>query len=306
MNGDFPSLTIFIPTKDRKSDLLECLSSLQQLDYPKNRLEIIIWDNNSNDGTEEVVKIKLSEMEKESWLKLQIIKSPDNIGPYLPYNEVLLKRENSTDYILGIDDDVVLEEQTLKKMIEAVKLHQNAGILGGRIVYHDFPDKTVQSAGFINWWLGKYRSLTTSELKECDYVIGCGWLINRKLFQEIGGFDKDYFTMHWEMDFCARVKKKGYKIFYQPEAVIKHKISPQRKRDGLYYLYRNKLLLIKKNASLFQKITSLSLYAILWLPKILFDSIIINKGIDINEFKIIFKAFFDGITGRVGKQDMNI
>lgn len=301
MNNNFPPLTIFIPTRNRKNDLLECLTSLQNLDYPKERLEIIIWDNNSNDGTEEAVKTKFSKMEKEGWLKLQIIKSPDNIGPYLPYNEVLLKRENSTEYILGIDDDVVLEEKSLQKMVEVFRLQPSVGIVGGCIINYEFPEKTVYSAGFINWWFGKYRSINSIILKECDYVIGCGWLIDRKIFHELGGFDKDYFTMHWEMDFCTRVKKKGFKIIYQPEAIIKHKIKSQRKRNGLYYLYRNKLLLIKKNASILQKITSFSLYTILWLPKILFDSIIINKGIDINEFKVIFKAFFDGITGRFGK-----
>ena len=137
--------------------------------------------------------------------------------------------------------------------------------------------------------------------KECDYVIGCGWLIRRKLFQEIGGFDPDYFTMHWEMDFCAKVKKRGYRIFYQPGAVIKHKISPKRKRDGLYYLYRNKLLLIKKNAPLPQKATSLLFYALFWLPRIMLDSIIVNKRINIEEIRVILRAYLDGLTGKAGK-----
>jgi GT2 family glycosyltransferase len=305
MNNAYPLITIFIPTQNRKSDLLECLHSLQKLDYPKERLEIIVWDNCSHDGTAEAIETKFQEMEKEGWLNLQIIKSQENIGPYVPYNEALLKEEGSTEYILGIDDDVVLEEQSLKKMIGVVNLQDNVGIVGGCIVYYDFPDKTVTSAGFINGWLGKYRSLTASELRECDYVIGCGWLINRKLFQEIGGFDPDYFTMHWEMDFCVRAKKKGYKVFYQPQAKIRHKISQQKKRDGLYYLYRNKLLFIIKNAPFFQKITSLLLYSLFWPPKILIDSIIKNKGINIKEIKIILKAVSDGITGKAGKQDIN-
>ena len=305
MTNNYPFITIFIPTRNRKSDLLECLSSLQKLDYPKEKLEIIIWDNCSNDGTAEAIETEFREMEKEGWLKLQIIKSQENIGPYVPYNEALLKENGSTEYILGIDDDVVLEEQSLKKMIGVVNLQDNVGIVGGCIVYYDFPDKTVISAGSINWWLGKYYGISSSDLIECDYVIGCGWLINRKLFQEIGGFDPDYFTMHWEMDFCACVKKNHYKIFYQPEAKIRHKISPQKKRDGLYYLYRNKLLFIIKNAPFFQKITSLSLYSLFWLPRILLDSITANKGINLKEIKIIWQAVFDGAAGKVGKQNIN-
>lgn len=305
MNNNYPLITIFIPTQNRKSDLLECLHSLERLDYPKGNLEIVIWDNCSHDGTAEAIETEFGKMEKEGWLNLRIIKSRENIGPYVPYNEALLKEESLTEYILGIDDDVVLEEQSLKKMVEVVNLQDNVGIVGGCIVYYDFPDKTVTSAGFINGWLGKYRSLAASELKECDYVIGCGWLICRKLFQEIEGFDPDYFTMHWEMDFCVRVKKKGYKIFYQPEAKIRHKISSQKKRSGLYYLYRNKLLFIIKNAPFFQKITSLLLYSLFWLPRILLDSITANKGINREEIKIIWQALCDGASGKVGKQNIN-
>lgn len=304
MNEDHLFVSIFVPTMNRKNDLLECLCSLQQLDYPKDRLEIIVWDNNSTDGTQEATKIKFEEMAEEGWFKLQLIENPTNIGPCFPYNEVLSRLYNGSEYILGIDDDVFLEKESLQKMIEVVRLQKNVGVVGGRIVYYDFPDKTVPTAGFINWWLGIYRSLTSIMLQECDYVIGCGWLINKKIFGEVAGVDKDYFTMHWEMDFCARVKREGYKIVYQPGAIIRHKISLKSKRSGLYYLFRNKLLLIKKNATPLQKLTSLTLYSFFWLPKIVLDSLVVNKGINAKEIKIILKAVYHGVIGKVGKQEV--
>lgn len=296
-------VSIVIPTMNRKNDLLECLSSIQQLDYSKDRMEILIWDNASNDGTSEAVKLKFKQMAKEGWKNLQIIESPTNIGPYLPYNEVLPRLDSASQYILGIDDDVVLEKESLQKMIEVVRLQQDAGIVGGRIVYYDFPEKTIPSAGWINWWLGKFIDLNTGELTECDYIIGCCWLINKNIFSEVGGFDRDYFTMHWEMDFCSRVQRRGFKIYYQPEAKIKHKIPLKRKRTGIYYLYRNKLLLIKKNATFLQKLTSFALYCFFWLPKIILNSLIANRGVNVKEIKEIIKGIYHGVIGKVGKQE---
>ena len=301
---DLPFVSVIIPTMNRKSDLLECLASLQKIDYPKNRVELLVWDNNSSDGTAEAVKSKFQEMDHEGWSNLQLIESDINLGVYIPYNKVRLKIDERCRYIFGLDDDVIVSKNCLKSMLEIFKLKTSPAIVGAKIVHYDDPSKVAQSAGFINWWLGKFKSLQSYErLIECDYVIGCGWLIDKKVFEDVGGFDRYYFTMHWEMDFCSRVKKHGYKIFYQPEATIRHKIPLKTKRDGLYYLYRNKLLLIKKNATFLQKLTSLTLYAFLWLPKILLDSLVVNKGINGKEIKVILKAVYHGIIGKVGKED---
>jgi rhamnosyltransferase len=78
--------------------------------------------------------------------------------------------------------------------------------------------------------------------------------LNKKVFVELGGFDADYYIGHWEVDYCLRAKKKGFRIIYEPEAVAKHKIplkaTPTPKR--IYYLFRNKLLMLRKNPTLFE------------------------------------------------------
>ncbi|MEW6614147.1 MAG: glycosyltransferase family 2 protein [Thermodesulfobacteriota bacterium] len=304
MNEDYPFTSIFIPTMNRKSDLLECLASLQKIDYPKNRMELLIWDNGSSDGSAEAVKLKFKEMYREGWANLQLIESNINLGSYVPYNRFLLKTNDKSQYIFGLDDDVVVSENCLKNLLKVFKLETSAAVVGAKIIHYDNPSKIAESAGFINWWFGKFKPLQSYEkLVECDYVIGCGWLINREVLNEVGGFDEDYFLFHWEMDFCSGVQKHGYKIFYQPEAIIRHKIPPKAKRDGLYLLYRNKLILIKKNATFLQKLTSLTLYSFLWPPKIILDSLVVNKGINAKEVKIILKAVYHGIIGKTVKED---
>lgn len=301
---NLPFISVIIPTMNRKNDLLECIASIQELDYPENRIELIIWDNGSTDGTPEAVKSRVNEMAHRGFSKMEVIKSPENLGPYIPYNKVGSTLNKKSKYILGLDDDVVLDKDCLKRLIEITKLDPSAGVVGCRINYYDSPEKTFPGVGRINWWLGKFIDVEKDKLTKCDYVIGCCWLIDKDIFNAVGGFDKDYFTMHWEIDFCCRVQKKGFNIYYQPEAIVKHKIPLKGKREGLYYLYRNKLILIRKNATLLQKLTSLTLYTLFWLPKIILQSMMVNKGVNSKEIKTILKAAYHGIIGKTGRQEI--
>lgn len=300
---EYPFVSIVIPTLNRKMDIVECLDSIQNLDYPKNRIELFVWDNGSTDGTLEAVKSKDEKMIHRGFSKVEIIKSRENLGPYVPYNQVQSRLSGESQYILGLDDDVVLDRDCLVRLIEVARIDPCAGVVGAGIRYFDFPDKTIISGGWINWWLGRFVDLSIDKLTKCDYVIGCCWLIDRNIFNMVGGFDEDYFTMQWEMDFCSRVQKRGFNIYYQPEAIVKHKVPLGGKRAGLYYQFRNKLLLIKKNASLLQKLTSLTLYALFWLPKIILQSLMVNKGINDTEIRIILKAAYHGIIGKTGRQE---
>jgi hypothetical protein len=129
-------------------------------------------------------------------------------------------------------------------------------------------------------------------------------LIRKSVIDEIGGFDPDFFTSHAEVDFCLRAKRKGYKILYYPGVSVRHRVSKggTRTPDRVYYVYRNKLFVIKKNAPLPQKWISLGLYALFWLPKAILDSILRNKRTDSQELKIIFRATMDGWLSKGGKR----
>jgi hypothetical protein len=141
---------------------------------------------------------------------------------------------------------------------------------------------------------------------ECDYVVGCCMLIKEKVISDLKGFDRDYYTSHGEVDFCLRAKKKGYKIFYDPGVIVRHNVAigGTKTPERIYYLYRNKLLVIRKNASLLQKVTSFPLYTIFWIPKMIMDSILFHRGIRLDEWLVMFKAVRHAIINRVGKVDL--
>ncbi len=300
-------ISIVIPTLNMSDDIIRCLDYIKKLDYPKKHVEIIVWDNGSTDGTQAGVSQAFREMGKdEDWKGLNLIKSEENLGVYTSRDELFKTISPETEYVLSLDDDVFLPSDSLKILVKYLQDHSNAGIIGPRTVYDMKPNETAHGAGFVNLWVGRYRDIDTGSLAECDYVIGCCMLIKKEVISELKGFDRDYYTSHGEVDFCLRAKKKGYKIFYDPNIIVRHNVEAggTKTLERIYYLYRNKLLVIRKNASLLQKMTSFPLYTIFWIPKMIMDSIRFHRSIKLDEWLVMLKAVRHAITNHVGKVDL--
>jgi GT2 family glycosyltransferase len=304
MTSPYPFVSILIPTRNNEKDLVDCLGSIKALDYDLGRIEIIIWDNNSSAEGKEKIKSVLSDLSRERMLRTEFIENTANYGVYTSRDELIKRISPDTEFVLSIDDDVILPSQLFRDLFPLFQQDKSIGIIGPRTVYDDTPSETAHGAGFVNWWLGHYSTKDARASLDCEYVIGCCMLIRKSVIDEIGGFDPDYYTSHGEVDFCLRAKKKGYKIIYYPGVSVRHRVSKggTRTPDRVYYVYRNKLFVIKKNAPLAQKWISLGLYALFWLPKAILDSIIRNKRTDSQELKIIFKATMDGWLSKGGKR----
>lgn len=302
MNDILPHVSLFIPTFNDRTDLLPCLELIRRLNYPKHKMEIIIWDNASADDTVEMVQKRFSEMEKDGWLRLKLIEWNNNEGTYIPYNLGLKHLSPQSQYILGLDADVELSENVLISLISAAQEDRVAAV-GARSVYYDNPSLTAHGAGLVNQWTGLYSEKDPEARIECDYVIGCCWLLNRSIFESLGGFDPDYYINHWEVDYCLRAKKKGYRILYEPRAIARHKIPPDGtlNPERLSYLYRNKVMLIKKTFHPPEKWLALTCNLTLGLPKAIVDSFRRNKGYNGTEMKMILRAFHDGWLNRTGQ-----
>jgi GT2 family glycosyltransferase len=299
-----PNISILIPTRNNETDLLDCLRSIENLDYPLYKIELIIWDNNSRPESKLKTKDFIIAMTKKDFVNIRFIENTSNFGVYTSRDELCKRVTNDTQFVLSIDDDVILPANLLNELIPNFQNDSSVGIIGPRTVFDNEPSQTAHGAGFVNWWLGRYTDVDTMNMMECDYVIGCCMLINKSVIEEIGGFDLDYYTSHGEVDFCIKAKQKGYKTLYCPKVVVRHRVdrggtkTPERR----YYLYRNKIFLIKKNAPIPQKWVSLFLYSLFWLPKNILDSIIRNSGFDYNEVKIMIKAMKDGWLNKTGKR----
>ncbi len=300
-------ISIVIPTLNMREDIIRCLDSIKKLDYPKKYVEIIVWDNGSTDGTLAEVGKSFREMEKdEDWKGLNIVQSEENLGVYTSRDELFKSISPETEYVLSIDDDIFLPCNSLKVLVKYLQNNSDAGIIGPRTVYDMKPNETAHGAGFVNLWVGRYTDIDTGSLVECDYVIGCCMLIKREVVSALKGFDRDYYTSHGEVDFCLRAKRKGYKIFYDPDIIVRHNVARggTKTLERIYYLYRNKLLVIRKHASPLQKVITLPLYTIFWIPKMITDSVRFHRGIKLEEWLVMFKAVGHAIINRVGKVDL--
>ena len=299
-------VAIVIPTLNMRDDIIKCLGSIRNLDYPKKNIEVIIWDNGSTDGTQTEVNKIFKEMEEDGCKRLKIIQSDENLGVYTSRDELFKRVNVHTDYVLSIDDDVFLPRDCLTVLMKILQDYSDAGVIGPRTVYDMKPDETAHGAGFVNLWLGKFSDVDVNRSIECDYIIGCCMLIKKQVVLDLKGFDRDYYTSHGEVDFCLRAKKKGYKIFYDPNIIVRHNVAVggTKTLERIYYLYRNKLLVIRKHASPFQKVICFSLYTIFWVPKMILDSMRFHGGIRFDEWLIMFKAARHAIINRVGKVDL--
>lgn len=293
-----PHISIFIPTYNDEKDLSACIESLRCVRYPRQKLELVIWDNGSSDGTVPMVERRFQAMAGEGWASLQLIRHGRNEGTYIPYNLVVPSLSAQAQYILGLDADVELEPDVLSYLVEAIG-GERVSAVGARSVVYSNPVQTAHGAGFINRWTARYSDRDARERIECDYVIGCCWLLDKKVFQDLGGFSPDFFINHWEVDYCLRAKTHGWRILYEPKAVAKHKVQYPTtcSTERLYYMFRNKLLMIRNNGYFRSRLLTMALCFLLSFGRIL-TSVIQTRNV-----RDAFKAWhglYDGLRNVTG------
>jgi len=295
-----PNLSIFIPTYNDHSDLSACLESIRRVKYPREKIEIVIWDNASEDNTVKMVKRCFDKMKSEGWLNLCLVESDRNEGTYVPYNLALPQLSSQTEYIIGLDADVELASDVVTRLVNAAQ-EERVAVVGARSVYFDNSELTSGGAGFVSRWTARYGGGDAHQKIECDYVIGCCLLLNKKVFMELGCFDPDYYISQWEVDYCLRAKKNGYRIIYEPAAIAKHKIpikaTPSSER--IYYLFRNKLLMVRKNQAWFQHRCILPLCFGFSLARIVFS---LAWSIPWTSTKSALAGLWDSLLQKSGKR----
>ena len=265
-------------------DTLECLDSLWEINYPN--YDIIIVDNDSYDDSvlkirkylemvfktdnslkkhfevKETSQMDLKEEPEESTKnEVTLIKARENLGFSCGNNlgiEYALKF-TKPDYLLLLNNDTVVKGDFLNGLLAPAIAYEWVGVVGPKTCY--FPEKDyINSAGAqMKWPLGIAQNRGIGELdqgqydesREVDSVLGACMLIRSHVIEEVGMLDSNFFLMMEETDFCLRVAKAGYKIFYQPSSIVYHKegFSDRSSQLSLYYSYRNRIIILKKHLS---------------------------------------------------------
>lgn len=202
-------------------------SNTKGLDY-----EIILVDNASQDGSIEAIEKQFPDV--------MIIKNTENMG-FSKANNIGIK-ESKGDYILLLNSDTIVEQNTLKGAISFIKDHKHIGALGCKILLpsgkldpackRSFPTPlnglyhslNLDTAFPDNVHFGSYNLTYVDENKTCsiDCIMGAFMLVPRVVIDQIGLLDEDFFMYGEDIDWCYRIKKAGYQVMYYPEIRIFH------------------------------------------------------------------------------------
>ncbi|MBK8000463.1 MAG: glycosyltransferase [Verrucomicrobia bacterium] len=216
-NGKTPRVSIVIPTFNNLALTKQCLAALYQT-TPAALAEIIIVDNGSTDGS-----VPFFEAEQNAG-RLRAALNPQNLGFARGCNQGALEARG--EFVLFLNNDTQTQPGWLEAMLNATRETQ-AGVVGCKLLY---PDGSIQHAGieFINgvpdhrFRHAAANAPEVNQRREFDMVTGACFLMPKKLFVDLGGFDEVFRNGVEDVDLCLRVRGAGHKVVYEPEAVVIH------------------------------------------------------------------------------------
>ncbi|MBI2330408.1 glycosyltransferase family 2 protein [Candidatus Daviesbacteria bacterium] len=220
-------LTVIILSFNTKDITGRCLSRLKSSVVScqtrfKNKIEIIVLDNGSTDGSAEMIKSEYP------WVKL--VASKENLG-FSKGNNLVMKKVK-TPLILLLNSDVYLEEESLYKALAYFRVNLNCDVLGPRLNYAN--GKLQPSAGplpnFFNiiLWIFGLKGFHPqskgyfSKAHQVGWIMGAFFMLKKKVYENTGGFDEKLFMHMEEIEWCKRIKDKGFKIWYAPQFAVVH------------------------------------------------------------------------------------
>lgn len=256
-------LSIIIVNYNVKEFLQNLLHSIQKAAIDIST-EIIIVDNASDDGSVELIKNKFP--------SVNLIENKINVGFGKANNQALKFARG--DFILLINPDAVVSEDTLNKMISFLKEHQDAGVAGCKILNADGTLQLACRRSFPGPWtsftkvtglsslfpksklFARYNLTYLDENKtyEVDAISGSFMMLKKEVLEKVGGFDEQFFMYGEDLDLCYRVQKAGYKVYYVHTTQVIHYKGESTKRSNLdetKIFYNAMHLFVKKHLSSF-------------------------------------------------------
>ena len=253
------TLSIIIVNYNVEHFLHQCLKSIEKAKQ-NIILEIIIVDNNSVDQSIKMLKKHFS--------YVKIIQNTQNVGFAKANNQAI--REASGEYILLLNPDTIIQENTLLKTIQYLKDHQDVGALGVKMIdgNGEFLPESKRSLpnpmsafykifGFSKVFpkskkFGEYHLnyLDENIIHKIDVVSGAFFMTRSKIFQKIGMLDERFFMYGEDIDLSYRIQKAGYKNFYFPNTSIIHYKGESTKKTSVNYIfmfYKAMIIFVKKH-----------------------------------------------------------
>ena len=240
--------------------------------------EVFVVDNNSVDGSVEMVREKFPE--------INLLPQDQNLG-FSKGNNLAINKA-SGKYVLLLNPDTIVEEDTFRKVVDFMEEHPDAGGLGVKMVDgsgHFLPESKrglpTPAVAFYKIFglarlfprskrFGKYHLgyLDKDEIHEADILSGAFMLMRKEALDKVGLLDEAFFMYGEDIDLSYRILKEGYKNYYYPKTRIIHYKGESTKKSSVNYVfvfYRAMVIFAKKhfsqkNARLFSFLINMAIY----------------------------------------------
>jgi GT2 family glycosyltransferase len=274
--------------------LRNCLKSIREVDYED--LEVVVVDNGSTDGSQRIVP--------DEFPLFHVIENGRNLGVPEAQNIGIRHCLNvGSDYVFVLNNDLILDREVIRELLK-YSAGSDIGI-SGPIMYWPQKPTVVQSAGgIIRWDKGDTRLMFSGEIRDqmqetydIDYM-GLPF-VKAEVFGRVGFYDPAYFAYWEDTDFCARVKRAGYRVISVSSAKIWHEGSHTTKMTSGFVTYhsaRNRFRFMKRNATKAQYRAFLLRFALLqfWFEAMVHLALPQKAG----GFAPFLRGTFAGLTSR--------
>ncbi len=220
-------LSVIILSYNTKDVTKRCLEKLQVAKkYCEkrlgNKIEVIVLDNASEDGSAQMIK--------ENFPEMKLIASKENTG-FSKGNNIAMKKAKNP-YILLLNSDVYLQEDSLYKALAYLRVNKNCDCLGARLNYatgilQPSAGNLPNPLNIIFWIFGlsgfhpKFRSFF-SKAHRVGWVMGAFFMFKKEIFEKTHGFDENLFMHMEEIEWCKRISEAGFKVWYVPQVEVVH------------------------------------------------------------------------------------
>jgi GT2 family glycosyltransferase/glycosyltransferase involved in cell wall biosynthesis len=229
-------------------DTIACVQSLGELDWPADRLEVLVVDNASGDGSADRIRAKVGD-------RAVVIESPKNTGFAGGCN--LGVATATGEYVGFLNNDARPDGAWVSAAVEVLERDHSIGAVASKVL--DWDGRKIDYVdGSLTWFgMGYKREVERPDSPEYDmakdvlFATGAAMFVRTGLFREVGGFDERFFMFYEDVDLGWRLNLLGHRVRYVPGSLAFHKHHVTMNKFGAFreaYLHeRNALLSMVKN-----------------------------------------------------------
>ncbi|HVU95094.1 MAG TPA: glycosyltransferase family 2 protein [Puia sp.] len=268
MDPSLPIISIIAVNFNNSAVTVEFLRSIREHNTYEN-IEVIIVDNGSAEDPSEACR--------EVYPEVRMLLTGKNLG-FAGGNNAGIRVARGS-YFFMVNNDTEFTAGLLEGLMEVFRVHRDAGVVCPKFHYY-FRKGTIEYAGYgaMNVFTGRNGMIGCGErdegqydqMRETNFAHGGAMLVSREVVQRVGTMYEPFFLYYEELDWSARIRKMGYKIYYQPASLIYHKESMTTGKASplkTFYLTRNRILFMRRNTRLPVFLVFASYFIFFTMPK---------------------------------------